>query len=372
MKQILQIDEVTVTPSAQFSSKFSGAPFNVLNIDLQGHVDTAASNTLALAGSFGLIGQYELRQGQDILVSLEGPELRLLADADESQAEHLDPSTTSQNDEPFKATATLDFEKLGPMGTLIDAGLGNAECYQNGRFNAYTSGGSGWEAPNGGRAGTLRSHIESVSRIPTTGYFRPKVASSKVDLGAGPSSKRSFKFEATGATGGVLMGFLVRAYDSSGSGLAGQSSDTLVRRIVTEATTRRYKGNLSTMTWAQAKRQLAKYMGTKRDASGLLPAGFGFVPIIDDAGPASLNGGLGMASGDTIEVALDTASDVEEEFGAAAGTTAATGDQAIITPLYFERVTPTGAPSTVIAGRGAASTGVRPSNRSRGRGRGRR
>lgn len=360
MKETLQIDEVTFAPSTQFSSKFAGSAFDKVTVDLQGHVDTAASNTLAMAGAHSLIQNFELRQGQDVLVSVEGRTLAFLAQMSEAHAHALNPATTSQNDEAYKATSVLDFAQLGPAGSIVDAGLGNAEVYQTGRFGAYTDGGSGWEAPNGGRAGTLRSSVESVGRIPAGGYFRPSISSTKLDIGAGPSSKKTYKFEAGGLQGGVLMGFIVEAYDSSGlaTSLTAAQSDLLVRKISMDAITRRYKGNLASMTWGQAKRDAARILGIKRDSTGILPPGSCFVATIDDKAPAALRGGLGMSQGDTIELHFDTSSDVEEEFGAAAGTTAASGDQVVITPIYFQRVTAAGAPSTVLAGQNAAGTGV--------------
>ena len=170
------------------------------------------------------------------------------------------------------------------------------------------------------------------------------------------------------------MGFIVEAYDASAvaTSLTAAQSDLLVRKITVDAITRRYTGNLASMTWGQAKRDAARILGIKRDSSGLLPPGAVFVSTIDDKAPAALRGGLGMLQGDTITLNFDTKSDVEEEFGAAAGTTAASGDQVVITPVYFQRVTPAGAPSTVLAGQNAAGTGVqgRQSSVSRGRRRG--
>jgi hypothetical protein len=378
MKETLQIDEAAFAASSQFSSKFAGAAFDKVMIDLQAQVDTAGTNVLALGGAHSLIQSYELRQGQDVLVQVEGRTLRFLAQASEAYAHSLDPATTSQNDEPVKATSVIDMAKLGPLGSLVDAGLGNAEVYQVGRFGALTDGGSGWEAPNGGRTGTLRSSVESVARIPASGYFRPNIISTKLDVGAGPSSKTSYKFEAGGLQGGVLMGFIVETYDASAvaAGVSNAASDALVRKVTVDAITRRYNGNLATRTWGQAKRDAANYLGIKRDAAGLLPPGSAFIPVVDDRAPSALRGGLAMAQGDTIELKFDTKSDVEEEFGAIAGITAATGDQVIITPIFFNRVDAVGAPSTVLAGGAAAPTGVagrqaQPRRRG-GRGRGRR
>lgn len=378
MKETLQIDEAAFAASSQFSSKFAGAAFDKVMIDLQAQVDTGAANTLALGGAHALIQSYELRQGQDVLCQLEGRTLRFLAQATEGYAHSLDPAGTSQNDRPVKATSVIDMAKLGPIGSLVDAGLGNAEVYQVGRFGALTDGGSGWEAPNAGRTGTLRASVESVARIPASGYFRPNIISTKLDIGAGPSSKKSYKFEAGGLQGGVLMGFIIETYDASAaaSGLTAAASDTLVRKVSVDAITRRYNGNLATRSWGQAKRDAANFLGTKRDSTGILPTGSAFIPTVDDRAPAALRGGLAMAQGDTIELKFDTKSDVEEEFGAAAGVTAATGDQVVITPIFFSRVDVAGSPSTVLAGGAAAPTGAagrqaQPRRRG-GRGRGRR
>jgi hypothetical protein len=355
MKQLIPVDEVDFKEKGQISSKFSGEPFQKFNIDLQAHVDVGASNTLALAGAHSLIQLFELRQGQETLVSLAGPELKALSILEPADAEALNPTSHSSTNQPLKATASIDFAKLGPVGSMVDAGIGANEVYASGRFGELVDAGSGYSAPTGGRNGKLRPWIETVDRIPAAGYFAPSIVSTHVDLGAGPSTRTTWKFQAEGAQGGVLMGFLVRQYDDSAkaTGIDAASTDKLVRRIRASVTSRRWKGIAAEFTWGQAKRAFAKYFKPQLDTNGKLPSGIGFIPIIDDTGAASLRGGLAMGQGDNVEISLDTSSEMEEEFGTT-GVTAASGDQAIITPIFFRRVLPSGV-ETVPAGANAAA-----------------
>ena len=339
MKKTQQLDEIAFAPAATISKTTSGEAFDQLFVDLQGQVDIGTTPALAHNGAHGLIRTMSVKQGSESLVSIGPGLLRFLSQIDEAEGEALNPVSASSADQPFKATCALDFTRLFPAGTYIDATNDQPEAVVEFRFGAYTDGCDVWSAPTTpSRAGKLRPAIRTMARPPRGDSFRPSLVTTDLDASS-KSSRQAFKFTADGPAGGVLMGFFIECLDASevAAGLLDSSVDTLIRRVTMKTNSKRSKEDVATLTWGQLKRRSAMDLGIKRDASGLLPPGTAFVRMIDDQAPVGLRGGLALDQGETVELTFDTKSDVEEEFGAAAGLTPASGDTIRVTPVYAQR-----------------------------------
>lgn len=354
-----QFTERLYAASTPFESDLPGQLFEDFDAVVSLNANFSAGSTQHTDSPHSLVEELVLKVDSEPVVQLDGQDAKHLSTFFNRTA--VVPTASGAND--FTTTGggafiagrfNLPFSRMMP-GAGLDARVG--KCGFSGRWGALT------------RLGTNVTSI--TGRIWPTGAYNPRRSEPAVliprfrqlrldQVQASNAHPVSFPFERDE----LVLGFMVRNLDANAQ-VAGQANgrpDGMVRRIRAAMQGAGVSvDSIFEQRWGQLRILTADYFGL--DAASV-PSGVVFCPIVDRANPQYRNATL-FPKGSRLDIQIDNSTAVEDHYAAI---TPATGDQAVLTLVSFERKLATPGAPAVPVGTLATASGASATTRRNGRG----